>query len=59
MTVRNIAGPPPHQQLTVLASDDDEPDTLHNRQQSLKRKAQYSRSGDADFLADPRPYKKV
>lgn len=43
----------------MLASDDDEPDTLHNRQQSLKRKAQYSRSGDADFLADPRPYKKV
>lgn len=46
--------------LTTAASESEETETPYsNQKQSLKRKAQYTRSGDPDFLSDPRPYKKV
>lgn len=46
--------------LSFLASDSDETDTPYNpRMQSLKRKAQYARSGKPESSLDHPPFKKV
>lgn len=47
--------------LKPPASDSEESETppYSTQKQNLKRKTQYSRTGDPDFLSDPRPYKKV
>jgi hypothetical protein len=48
------------QPLNLPASDSDETDTPYNhRMQSLKRKAQYTRSGKPETASDPPPFKKV
>jgi hypothetical protein len=46
--------------LTSGAADTDEGDSFSgSTKQDLKRKVQYARGSDSDFLSDPRPYKKV
>jgi hypothetical protein len=42
---------------TVDAGETDSP--FADYRQDLKRKSQYARASDPDFLSDPRPYKKV
>jgi hypothetical protein len=44
----------------ISAADTDEGDSFSgSTKQDLKRKVQYARGSDSDFLLDPRPYKKV
>lgn len=46
-------------QLTLAADLDEADSPFATRRQDLKRKSQYARASDPDFLTDPRPYKKV
>lgn len=41
----------------VADAEDDAP--FANQRHDLRRKVQYARASDPDFLSDPRPYKKV
>jgi hypothetical protein len=44
----------------MCVADTDEADSFSDaNKQDLKRKVQYARGSDPDFLSDPRPYKKV
>jgi hypothetical protein len=44
----------------MIAADLEDTDThFADYRQDLKRKSQYARASDPEFLADPRPYKKV
>jgi len=46
--------------LLTGAADTDESDSFYSDgRQDLKRKVQYARGSDPDFLSEPRPYKKV
>ena len=45
--------------LTYAADLDEADSPFANYRQDLKRKSQYARASDPDFLSDPRPYKKV
>lgn len=46
-------------QLTGAADTDESDNFYSNDRQDLKRKVQYARASDPDFLSEPRPYKKV
>ena len=45
--------------LTAAADLEEAESPFADYRQDLKRKSQYARSSDPDFLSDPRPYKKV
>lgn len=45
--------------LTVEADLEETDSPFTDYRQDLKRKSQYARASDPDFLLDPRPYKKV
>lgn len=55
-------GLPAHAPCAALTgrTDTDDSDSFYgDGRQDLKRKVQYARGSDPDFLAEPRPYKKV
>lgn len=45
--------------LTTAADLEDADSPFADYRHDLKRKSQYARASDPDFLSDPRPYKKV
>jgi hypothetical protein len=46
-------------QLTGAADTDEADNFYGDNRQDLKRKVQYARGSDPDFLSEPRPYRKV
>jgi hypothetical protein len=59
MTVGAAASIPIALKLTCAADMEDGDSFPGSNKQDLKRKVQYARGSDPDFLADTRPYKKV
>jgi hypothetical protein len=55
-----VSGKSDNALANTTTADADEADVFSGaNRQDLRRKVQYARGSDADFLLDPRPYKKV